>query len=388
MNAPLMVLMSSCIVALAMAGVLFVISRSYPKSVRGLRDWSRAALAMSIGLPLLVARGYIPDAVSIVAANVLILAALMLMNAGTRRFSGIETRLSRPLLAAFVLSYAALFAWFTFIQPSLTARIALAALFTLVVIVDQLRLALQCLPRSPGRHLLVASLSIMAGARIVRLATLGIYPPTSIFDPSASHFAYAAVPSIMIPFVTISLVMLASEKLRLDLEFTSRYDDLTRCLNKRAATEELQREVARVRRQGTPLSILLMDLDNFKAINDTLGHLEGDKVLADFASKAKAALRQGDQLGRFGGDEFVAILPGTNLLQAAAIAERLRRAGESGEPVPWSASVGMAQWVEPGDTISTLLSRADQALYLSKASGRNRAYPDPGEFSQAGSGLG
>lgn len=372
MNAPLMVLMSSCIVALAMAGVLFVISRSYPKSVRGLHDWSRGALVMSLGLPLLVARGHIPDFVSIVVANVLILAALMLMNAGTRRFVGIETRLSRPLLAAFVLSFTALFVWFTFVQPSLATRIGLVAAYSLVLIVDQLRLALQRMPRTAGRHLFVASLSIMAGGRAVRLATLGIFPPTSLFDPSASHFAYAAFPSIMIPFVTISLVMLASEKLRLDLEFTSRHDDLTHCLNKRAAMEALQREIARAERHGGALSIMLIDLDNFKHINDTYGHLEGDRVLVDFSTRAQAVLREPDQLSRFGGDEFMLVLPDTDPDEAAHVAARLHDAGSNGRPIAWTVSIGISNWHHEEDTPVTLLARADAALYKSKQAGRNQ----------------
>jgi diguanylate cyclase (GGDEF)-like protein len=372
MNAPLLVLMSSCFVALAMAGVLFVIARSYPRSVRGLREWSRGASALALALPLLAARGHIPYLFSIVLANLLILAAFMLLNAGMRRFSGVEARIGRPRLLAFVLVYTGLFTWFTYVQPSITMRMAITGVFTLVVIADQLRLALQRLPPTAGRHLLVGSLSFMAAARVVRLTTLAIDQPTSLFDPSITHFVYVAIPSILIPFVTISLVMLASERLHQDLEFTSRYDDLTQCLNKRAATEELQREIARARRHGSPLAVMLIDLDNFKEINDTLGHLEGDKVLVDFAKQARAMLRETDALSRFGGDEFMAFLPDTGLDQAARVAERIHEAGRAGQTVAWSVSIGVTEWQDEGDSLAALLTRADNALYKSKASGRNQ----------------
>jgi len=176
----------------------------------------------------------------------------------------------------------------------------------------------------------------------------------------------------MIPLGTISFVLLASEKLRRDLEFTSRYDDLTQCLNKRAAMEALQREIARARRHGNKLSIMLIDLDNFKNINDTHGHLEGDKVLVDFSRKAKTSLRETDQLTRFGGDEFMAVLPDTGVEQASLVAERLHEAGREGQPIAWSVSIGMSEWLDQDDSVAALLTRADKALYKSKAFGRNQ----------------
>ena len=374
MNAPLIILVTSFFVALTMAGVLFIISRTYPKSIRGLTDWSWGLLAMALGLPLFIARDHIPDLFSIVLANLMILGGFMLMNAGIRKFSMTAARIRTAWLFAFVLAFAALFAWFTYVQPSLVMRVATLSLFTLVVIFDQLMVALKELPGTAGRHILVFSLTILIGARVVRLGSLmfGIDQPTGVFDPSLSQLAYLAIPSVMIPLGTISLVLLASEKLHQDLEFTSRYDDLTQCLNKRAGMEELRREIARARRHGSKLSIMLIDLDNFKHINDTHGHLEGDKVLVDFSQRVKTFLRETDQLSRFGGDEFMAVLPDTNLEQALHIAERLHEAGGKGQSIAWSVSIGLSEWRDQDDTLATLLTRTDKALYKSKASGRNQ----------------
>jgi diguanylate cyclase (GGDEF)-like protein len=138
---------------------------------------------------------------------------------------------------------------------------------------------------------------------------------------------------------------------------------------------ELQREIARARRYGNKLAVMLIDLDNFKAINDTRGHLEGDRVLVDFAAKARTSLRATDQLARFGGDEFMALLPYADRSQATLVASRLREAGQAGQPVPWSASIGIAEWLDGDDTLEALLTRADQALYRSKALGRDGTPP-------------
>jgi diguanylate cyclase (GGDEF)-like protein len=383
MNAPLIILITSCFVALAMAGVLFVISRTYPKSIRGLTDWSLAALVMGLSLPLLIAKGHVPYLFSTVLATLMILAGFMLMNAGIRKFSGTPARINRALLCLFVLAYVSLYAWFTYVQPNVAMRVATLNLFTLVVIFDLLRIALKQLPRTAGRNVLVFSLTILIGARVVRLGSLmfGVDQPTGVFDASVSQLVYLAIPTIMIPLGTISFVLLASEKLRRDLEFTSRYDDLTQCLNKRAAMEALQREIARARHHGNKLSIMLLDLDNFKNINDTHGHLEGDKVLVDFSRRAKSSLRETDQLTRFGGDEFMAILPDTDLEQASLIAQRLHEAAREDQSIAWSVSIGLSEWLDQDDSVAALLTRADKALYKSKAFGRNQTQAISGHTS-------
>ncbi|HEX7972072.1 MAG TPA: GGDEF domain-containing protein [Thiobacillus sp.] len=326
-------------------------------------------------MPLFIARDHIPDLFSIVLANLTILGGFMLMNAGIRKFSGTEARIPRAGLFAFVLSYLALFVWFTYVHPSIAMRVGTIYLFTLIVILDLLRGALKELPRTPGRHVLVFSLAMLALVRVARLGSLlfGFDPPTGVFDASTAQVAYLAIPSIMIPLGTISFVMLASERLHRDLEFTSRYDDLTQCLNKRAAMDELQREIARVKRHASPLALMLIDLDNFKEINDTHGHLEGDKVLVDFSRRARTVLRESDELSRFGGDEFMAVLADTDLDQAMRVAERLHEAGKAVQPIPWSVSIGVTQWRDQeDDSLAAMLIRADNALYKSKASGRNQ----------------
>lgn len=374
MNPSLLIFIISFFVALAMSGILLIIAQTYPKTIRGLREWSLAALAIALCFPLFIARDHIPDMLSIILANLTLLLAFMAMNIGTRKFAGTPPKYNRVLLALFVLLFMGLFVWFTYVQPDIRMRVGTMVLFTLIVVLDQLLLVLRALPRTMGRHILVSSLAIMIVSRLIRLGALliGFAPPTGVFDASASQLVYIAIPALTIPLGTISLIMLASEKLRHDLEFISRHDGLTKCLNKNAAMEALEREIAHSRRHGNKLAIMLFDLDNFKDINDTHGHLEGDRILVEFAKKVKASLRASDQLTRFGGDEFMAILPDADLEQARLVANRFQEAGRESQPIAWSVSIGISAWLDPDDSLDALLTRADKALYKSKALGRNQ----------------
>ena len=374
MPTPLIIMITSCVMALAMSVVLLIIAKTYPKNIRGLKEWGLAVLVTALSLPFFIARDIIPDLLSIVLANLMLLVGFMLMNHGTRKFAGTKSTFSRTLLFLFVLSYVALFAWFTYVQPHVGMRVATLSLFTLLVILNHLILVLRELPRTAGRSILVFSLAVLITSRVARLSglILGYDQPTGVFDASTANIFFNALPSIMLPLGTISFVMLASERLRKDLEFSSRHDGLTQCLNKKAAIEELDREIARAKRYRNKLSIMLIDLDNFGDINNTHGHLEGDKVLVDFSKRTRASLRETDQLTRFGGDEFMAILPYTDRGHAELVANRLHEAGKEGQPLAWSVSIGVSEWQDQDDSLTDLLTRADQALYKSKGLGRSQ----------------
>ncbi len=159
----------------------------------------------------------------------------------------------------------------------------------------------------------------------------------------------------------------------------NRHDGLTGLLNRQTFNEELGRCLARADRGQRPLSLLMMDLDHFKQVNDQHGHLAGDTCLRHAAERMQRCLRGGDLLARFGGEEFVAILSDTDLAGANGLAERLR-ADLARHPCPYqdqsialSLSIGVCS-SHPGAELSAelLLQRADQALYRAKADGRNR----------------
>lgn len=154
-------------------------------------------------------------------------------------------------------------------------------------------------------------------------------------------------------------------------------DPLTNTGNRIAMDQVLQREVDMARRNLHPLSLLMLDIDHFKMINDTHGHAQGDEVLKAVAQTLKQQLRNVDMVFRYGGEEFLIILSNTGREAAAQVGERLRFAVlelqclNAGQPIEVSISLGCASLL-PGESSESLLRRADNALYIAKREGRNR----------------
>lgn len=176
-------------------------------------------------------------------------------------------------------------------------------------------------------------------------------------------------------------VLQATEQLRQQKEAAerlARIDPLTGLLNRRAFTDLAEREIQRARRFYHPLALLVIDLDRFKSINDNHGHAVGDAVLEHFAGVASAQLRSLDAMARLGGEEFVVILPGTDLQGAFQVAERMRQAISDSAlqledlALRYSASFGVAAFEASQPGLDRWLARADAALYEAKARGRNR----------------
>ncbi|MGQ0764777.1 MAG: diguanylate cyclase [Gemmatimonadota bacterium] len=164
------------------------------------------------------------------------------------------------------------------------------------------------------------------------------------------------------------------------LEMLALTDPLTGVLNRRALTERLAAEMGRVRRYESTVSVLLIDVDHFKNVNDTWGHLIGDSVLTELASLLQGAVRAVDVVARYGGEEFVVVLPETVMSGATTFAERLREqiegfpfASTAGHALSLTGSIGVASYPsENVESVDELLAAADQALYRAKAAGRNR----------------
>ncbi|HEX2825483.1 MAG TPA: diguanylate cyclase [Burkholderiales bacterium] len=167
-------------------------------------------------------------------------------------------------------------------------------------------------------------------------------------------------------------------------------DDLTGLLNRRGVLDRLRHELALSQRDGRPLSVAVIDVDRFKAINDAYGHAVGDEVLREVGRRMHAQLRGYDDLGRHGGEEFALILPGCDASGARSVAERIRAAicGEpvrtSAAPIDVSVSAGVAA-VDPylGEDVTGVVARADRALYRAKRAGRNRVELANPEIAEA-----
>jgi len=155
-------------------------------------------------------------------------------------------------------------------------------------------------------------------------------------------------------------------------------DFLTGVSNRRHFFERAREEHARSRRYEKPLSVLMLDIDHFKRINDCYGHARGDEVLKAFCEAGRSQLREVDLLARIGGEEFAVLLPETDASGARIVAERLRqfvaglKVGTEGAEIRWTISIGVAALVPADATIEECLKRADKALYRAKEGGRNR----------------
>jgi diguanylate cyclase (GGDEF)-like protein len=183
---------------------------------------------------------------------------------------------------------------------------------------------------------------------------------------------------------TVALVLTAFCVLTLTNEFVTtelrrlaEVDALTGAFNRRAFLTLLDKALSHVQRTGAELPVLVIDLDNFKKINDTWGHQRGDEALCHFVDLAQRCLRKEDILGRLGGEEFAIFLPDVGSAGVLAVAERLRALVEARplevarRSVPMTVSIGIAT-ATPGDTAQSVLQRADAAMYAAKERGRNR----------------
>jgi diguanylate cyclase (GGDEF)-like protein len=189
--------------------------------------------------------------------------------------------------------------------------------------------------------------------------------------------------------VALLAASLKNAELFRELHENGLQDGLTGCFNRTHAIDSLDVELKRMRRAKRPLSVLMFDLDSFKLVNDRHGHLCGDAVLAAVGERMRSATRAGDLKCRYGGDEFIVLLPETPLAGARLVCENLRKAIEK-DPIPWAegqimmtASFGVTE-AQPGENDPlAIVARVDAALYRAKRQGRNRVSVSEEQLSGA-----
>lgn len=378
---PRSIIVLAGLMGLLMSVVLFSMRRSYPPSIRGLREWTLAPLASFVSTVLFALRGVVPDLFSIVLANMVLFQGCILYYAGSQLFLGHE-RDTRAWSVVTVVMGVVLF-WFSDVQPSYSIRLAVFTLGISGLFFAHARLYLRHRTKRVGMRLMTGLLllqSLVAGLRCVSavLGEAGI----GMLDATWLQSLYIVMYSVTALMLSITAVLMATDRLRLEFEFMATHDPLTGMLNRRALIERCEHEVTRARRGTGALSLLMLDADHFKRINDAFGHQTGDEVLRELALRLQAPLPSSARLGRYGGEEFLVVLPDLTHDGARAVAERLR-AG-AGEPFAaesplaaagigrLSVSIGLAVFQGPADTLDALLARADAALYRAKAQGRDR----------------
>ncbi len=239
----------------------------------------------------------------------------------------------------------------------------------------------------PARFFLAAWLALMVGVLGFALISLGVMGPRiwSVYLLPAGVVAEAMLLTLALTHRIRTLrkerEKLASSQRRLQL--LSLTDSLTGLYNRRYFDSKLASEMGHAARLDQPLSLIMADLDDFKAFNDAWGHPEGDKVLAQLGAVIAASVREGDAACRYGGEEFAVVLPGSGVEEALAVAQRMGQAfGQTvfrpakGQAAAVTVSMGVAQ-MRPGENGLGLVSRADRAMYLAKAQGKNQALAAP-----------
>lgn len=222
------------------------------------------------------------------------------------------------------------------------------------------------------------------------------YAPSKVHPASSHAFTFWMLSELFFaaPFL-ILITFMADQMLtwwrdREDqIRELSRRDGLTGLANRRHILSEADAATARARRDEQPLAVVILDLDHFKRVNDSHGHGTGDRVLKASAERLSAALRAGDSVGRYGGEEFLLVLPNTDASEAHAVAERCRLSlqalivhNDKGLRVPVTASFGLTLLSPTDSSVNAAIGRADEALYQAKGHGRNRV-----ETLLAGSGM-
>ncbi|MDO8455939.1 MAG: GGDEF domain-containing protein [Burkholderiaceae bacterium] len=355
-----------------MSLVVFALKRNYPPSIQGLREWGAALLVIFFGGLLAAGRGKFPEFLTTAAPNFLLCSGIYLLYVGSQRFFG-ETPHPWPWMAL-ITGVLLITMWFTWIEPSYVVRLRwvtalMGLLFTVhaALLLRQGRLTF-------SKLLATLVLTMIAAIQIFRLVTtFTLATGNDILDSSPQHAFFIASFSSSILLFAISTVLMASDRLHAEMEHLATHDSLTNAFTRRSMNEACARELERSRRSGHKMALMILDLDHFKAINDTYGHQAGDRVLIDVVTQIKALLRKPDQLGRFGGEEFVVLLPETTLEEAIVVAERIRESCARSEQKPsCTVSIGITTSHKDSDTVDSLLARADAALYHAKSAGRNR----------------
>jgi diguanylate cyclase (GGDEF)-like protein len=358
--------------------VLWVQAKSFPDDIGGLRDWALAVVLIGCASGLASMRGILADSITIVASSGMLLMGQLLLVIGLQRYSG-RTPVWRPtldLMGAVLI----LIVWLTYGTHNYQGRIFIMALAHIGFFSFGALLAWRAEPSGFGSCFLSVAFLMGVAVAVWRITTLsaGVEETDEIFDRSLIQQVYLGMFSLGVLGLSIGFILLANERLRVELEFMATRDPMTGAFNRRAFFSRASIEWARTTRSHQPLAIITSDIDLFKKVNDTYGHHVGDLVIKDYARRSAQMLRLPDILARFGGEEFVILLPDTGLAEARQVAERIRREIEThrdkalpGYTVSLGVSVAQGSAGQAAD-IEGLIAEADAALYRAKQGGRNR----------------
>jgi diguanylate cyclase (GGDEF)-like protein len=371
-------------------------------SVPGLRGLRLLSWAIFFGLVTVVGlstRPWAPAWVTILVANLALFVSMLLLYCAVAETTGTRKKYL-PWGSGLLVAAAAGFVEFTWIHPALVPRILISSVVCAVhagaaawILFGYEEPAAEPGMNGPALRSLIGSMAwlqmAMTALHGIRCVLTLVFPPVDFVHLDLIQAGFSYLNLLLNLGNVCGLIWLSLCMHRRELQTLAQTDGLTGLLNRRAFEEALTRELARMERGGGSLAVLLLDIDRFKEVNDSLGHLAGDEVLRRVSASLRIGLRPADALARYGGEEFVMLLRDCSLEQAEQVAERVRAeiAGMSALPgdVTITASIGVAA-SQRTESLQHLLRRCDEALYGSKRSGRNlvtahREYPGGADVS-------
>jgi diguanylate cyclase (GGDEF)-like protein len=361
----------------ALGVVWTYVARSYP-NFEAARFWAAGAFIASAGAALSVLRMYVDPVVPLYLGAVMMISSTSFVAAGVERFYGlpISWRRHAALVGISALSLA-FFVW----HDSPPARIVIYSLAQSLSVAMTLVLVRRHGARHPGARFAGVVGAILAVVVIGRCLLRLSQPVQHVYLVQFTPLQSVIV--LVLVFLSIvwnfGFLLMAIDRLRAEVADLALLDDLTGVANRRRLLTSLAEECARSDRAMQPFSVLLMDLDEFKSINDSYGHGAGDECLRQFARTIQQRLRTGDLLARIGGDEFCIVLPATTLHEATLISRSMlalcaaAQVHWNGVTIGLSTSIGIAQWrPEIGREFDRLVMAADEALYVAKREGKGR----------------
>jgi diguanylate cyclase (GGDEF)-like protein len=366
---------------LALGLVWAYVTRSYPK-FEAARFWTGSAFVAAGGAALAMLRMFTDSMLPLLVASIVLIFAICLAAMGVKRFydQPVSWR-STALISG--LTFAGL-TFFMVGYDSSAMRVLIYSLGQCLPLALTLKLLLsrQHGGSSPGARLAAIVAIIIIAIYVVRAAANLLPVSVSAGLTFAQFSPLQSVLVLLLMFLSMAwnfgCLLMAMDRLRNEVADLALLDDLTGVGNRRHLLQRLTEECAKSERSGEPFALLVIDLDGFKAINDTYGHAAGDACLQHFTLMAQTRLRPGDMLARSGGDEFCIVLPASTLREGAMIARRVLEvcredaAACVGADIPIALSIGVAQWTrEIGPFPDRLMAAADHALYAAKKDGKN-----------------
>lgn len=369
-------LFALALLALLIALMSWLLGANSSERSYGFKQWSLASASAGVAMVLIFLRGQISDGYGIFAANVVLLFAASMCMATLTKFYELAFPV-RWCVAPVALGLTGLGLWwwggFSLVVPTVTVCAALSAILFYTA---GLVLRKSQRPYSFSVGLLVFTLGAMATMYCFRaiVTVSAVQPTTGAIGNSASQLGVLIVGALFIVSSSIGFFVMVHEHQRALIEALSRRDMLTGVLTRRAFFDA----AGKITQLANPYAVLMMDIDHFKAINDRYGHLGGDKVLAHCARLLMNAMRIDDVLGRYGGEEFCAVLPHCALDDAEKIAQSiLKQVREQNvmlgpqQMAHFSLSIGVAAQ-DGTQPLLHVIAQADEALYAAKNNGRDR----------------